>query len=156
MQLHAQEFIITGTVVDASTGESLPGATILITGTAIGTTTDLDGKFTLRYTEGEKLSVSFIGYLSQEIEIGSQTNFDIQLAPDMAQFEEVVVIGYGTQKKVDLTGAVSNVKAEEMEGLPVGGAVQALQGRAAGVSVTQTTGAPGRRCISKNQRRRLH
>jgi TonB-linked SusC/RagA family outer membrane protein len=142
-QLKAQEKVITGTVIDAISGETLPGATIIITGTTIGAITDLDGNFTISFSEGDKLSVSFVGYLSQEIEIGSQTIIDIQLKPDLAELEEVVVVGYSTMRKSNLTGAISTVDAEELSKLPVVSVAHALQGQTAGVQITQSTGAPG-------------
>jgi hypothetical protein len=143
MQLHAQEKVITGTVIDATSGETLPGASIIITGTVSGTITDLDGKFTISASEGDKLSVSFVGYLSEEIEIGSQTIIDIQLKPDLAELEEVVVVGYSTMRKSNLTGAISTVDAEDLSKLPVISVAHALQGQTAGVQITQSTGAPG-------------
>jgi len=143
MQLHAQEKVITGTVIDATSGEALPGASIIITGTVIGTTTDLDGKFTIRASEGDKLSVSFVGYLSEEIEIGSQTIIDIQLTPDLAQLEEVIFIGYSTIRKSNTTGAISTFDPEELSKLPVISIAHALQGQTSGVQITQSTGAPG-------------
>ena len=143
MHLHAQEKVITGTVIDATSGETLPGAAIMITGTVIGTTTDLEGKFTISSSEGDKLSVSYIGYLSEEIEIGSQTIIDIQLTPDLEQMDEVVVIGYSTMRKSNLTGAISTVDAKELSKMPVASIAHALQGRTSGVQITQSTGAPG-------------
>jgi TonB-linked SusC/RagA family outer membrane protein len=143
MHLHAQEKVITGTVIDATSGETLPGAAIMITGTVIGTTTDLEGKFTISSSEGDILSVSFIGYLSEEIEIGSQTIIDIQLTPDLEQMDEVVVIGYSTMRKSNLTGAISTVDAKELSKMPVASIAHALQGRTSGVQITQSTGAPG-------------
>jgi TonB-linked SusC/RagA family outer membrane protein len=143
LQLHAQENKIEGTVTDASTGEPLPGATILLKGTSIGTTTDLDGKFYLSYSQGEMLSVSFIGYLSEEIELAGQTFLNIQLSQDLEQLEEVIVTGYSTVRKSDITGAVSAIKSEELAKLPFTDIDRALAGKAAGVRVNQSTGAPG-------------
>ncbi len=143
MHLHAQENVITGTVIDASTGEVLPGATVVIPGTTIGTTTDIEGEFSIRPSEGTKISVSFIGYRSEIIEIGSQTTIDIQLSPDMEEMDEVVVIGYSTMRKSNLTGAISTVDAKELSKMPVLSVAHALQGRTSGVQITQSTGAPG-------------
>jgi TonB-linked SusC/RagA family outer membrane protein len=143
MQLHAQEKVITGTVTDATSGEVLPGATIIITGTATGTTTDIEGKFTMRISEGNKISVSFIGYITQEIEIDTQTDIAIQLTPDSEQLEEVVVTGYSSIRKSNITGAVSTVEPTELSKMPVVGVDRALAGKVSGVRVNQATGAPG-------------
>jgi TonB-linked SusC/RagA family outer membrane protein len=143
MQLHAQEKVITGTVTDATSGEVLPGATIIITGTTNGTTTDIEGKFTISISEGNKISVSFIGYISEEIEIGTQTNIAVQLKPDLEQLEEVVVTGYSSIRKSNITGAVSTVEPTELSRMPVVGVDRALAGKVSGVRVNQATGAPG-------------
>jgi TonB-dependent starch-binding outer membrane protein SusC len=143
MQIHAQEKVITGTVIDASTSEALPGATIIIAGTSNGTTTDLNGKFSLSYNEGDKLSVSFIGYITEEIEIDTKTNIAVQLTPDLTQLEEIVVTGYSSVRKSNITGAVSTVDATELSKMPVIGVDRALAGKVSGVRVNQATGAPG-------------
>lgn len=143
LQVQAQERVINGTVSDGSTGEPLPGATILIKGTTNGTTTGLDGEFTLNYSVGDILSVSFIGYLSEEIELVSQTNITIKLTPDLTQLEEVVVTGYSSIRKSNITGAVSTVESKELSKLPVTDIDRALAGKVSGVRVNQATGAPG-------------
>ncbi|MFO7668712.1 MAG: TonB-dependent receptor [Bacteroidales bacterium] len=143
IQLHAQEREITGTVMDASIGESLPGATIIIAGTTTGTTTDMDGKFAIRVSEGSILSVTFIGYISEEIEIGAESYIEVQLTPDLAQLEEVVVTGYTTVRKSNITGAISTVDAAELTKMPIVGVDRALAGKVSGVRVNQATGAPG-------------
>ena len=108
------------------------------------TVTDVDGKFTLSVSsEAEILVFSYVGYLSQETEIGDKTVFDILLTEDIQQLDEVVVIGYGTQKKTDLTGSIATVTGAELAKESVAGLDQALQGRAAGVHVTQSSGRPG-------------
>ncbi len=143
IQLHAQEREITGTVMDASIGEALPGATIIIAGTTIGTTTDMDGKFAIRVSEGSILSVTFIGYISAEIEIGAESYIEVQLTPDLAQLEEVVVTGYSSVRKSNITGAISTVDAAELTKMPLVGVDRALAGKVSGVRVNQATGAPG-------------
>ena len=140
----SQERTITGTLKDAGENTPLIGATIQIKGTTLGTVTDIDGTFTLTVpTEAKILVLSYVGYFSQEVEIGDRTVFDILLTEDIQQLDEVVVIGYGTQKKSDLTGAIATVSGAELAKEAVAGIDQALQGRAAGVQVTQSSGRPG-------------
>jgi TonB-linked SusC/RagA family outer membrane protein len=142
--LFSQDRTITGTLKDAGEGTPLIGATVQIKGTTLGTVTDIDGKFALTIPPGaEILRFSYIGYLSQEAEIGDRTVFDILLIEDILELDEVVVIGYGTQKKSDLTGAIATVSGAELAKESVAGIDQALQGRAAGVHVTQSSGRPG-------------
>lgn len=138
----AQEAQIRGTVYD-ETGQPLPGATILVKGTTIGTTSDLDGKYSVSSPANGTLIISFIGYNPVEKEIGNQTIIDVNLTPDLADLDEVVVVGYGTAKKSQLTGAISSVGNKEIQELPITDARQALQGRAAGVDVTQAGSKPG-------------
>jgi TonB-dependent starch-binding outer membrane protein SusC len=141
---HAQT-LLTGTVKDQSNGP-LPGANVYIKGTSRGTTTDANGEFSLSLPETAQnttLVVSMIGYASQEIVIGTQVKFDIKLAEDQQLLNEIVITGYMTQEKKNLTGAVNTVSAELISKLPLPGIDQALQGRAPGVVVTQNTGAPG-------------
>jgi TonB-linked SusC/RagA family outer membrane protein len=134
---------VSGKVTDEN-GEPLPGANILEKGTTNGTTSDVDGNFSLSVMgENSILVFSFIGYATQELPVGNQTTFNIKLAPDMRALNEVVVVGYGTVKKSDLTGAVSSVKGEELTAYPAIDAVQSLQGRAAGVNISANNGAPG-------------
>ncbi len=142
-QVGAQQQV-TGKVRDAATGESLPGVNILVKGAAgVGTTTDLEGNYRIAVGPEATLVFSFVGYLSSEELVGNKTTLDVALTPDLEQLDEVVVIGYGTVKKSDLTGSVSSIKADELKAVPVTSFDQALQGRAAGVQVVQTTGAPG-------------
>ncbi|MEX2512843.1 MAG: SusC/RagA family TonB-linked outer membrane protein [Cyclobacteriaceae bacterium] len=138
----AVEQLVSGIVRDEA-GEPLPGATVSIEGSTTGTVTDLDGSFSINVAEGSVLVFSYIGYETQRIEVGNQTEFNIVMSMDESSLEEVVVIGYGTTKNSDLTGAVSSVKAEELTAYPAIDAVQALQGRAAGVQIQANNGAPG-------------
>ncbi|MDR0394370.1 MAG: carboxypeptidase-like regulatory domain-containing protein, partial [Tannerella sp.] len=131
---------ITGTIVDR-TGESVIGANIVEKGaTANGTISDIDGKFSLEVSSGATLTVSYIGYVTQEIAIGSRTDLQIVLVEDMQALEEVVVVGYGTQKKVNLTGSVVAVSGEELAKRPVMSTTLALQGLASGVSISSSSG----------------
>ncbi|TNJ44979.1 TonB-dependent receptor [Tamlana fucoidanivorans] len=131
---------VSGTV--SADGQPLPGATVLVKGTTKGTSTDFDGEFKIEAGAENTLVISYVGYATQEIEVGSQTQINVILVADN-KLDEVVVIGYGTQRKSDLTGSVSSVSSEDITALPVSRVDQALQGRATGVQVTQTSGAPG-------------
>ena len=133
---------VTGKVLDKS-GEPIIGANVVVKGTTTGTVTDIDGNFSLEVAEGALLEISYIGYLEQEIKVGNQNNLTIRLSEDTQNLDEVVVVGYGTVKKSDLTGSVSSVKAEELAAFPVASPAQALQGRTSGVHVKQSSGAPG-------------
>lgn len=138
-----QERTITGSVVDAR-GEALIGVNILVKGTTNGVITDIDGKFSLNGISSDAtLVVSYIGYLMQEVPISGRSIINITLMEDFQRLEEVVVVGYGSFKKSDLTGAISQVKGDDLSNYPVRSAADALQGRAAGVTVTATSGSPG-------------
>ncbi|UBM58668.1 TonB-dependent receptor [Marinilongibacter aquaticus] len=135
--------VVKGTVTD-ETGEALVGVNVVQKGTSKGTITDANGSYSLEILNtSAPLVFSFVGYQPQEVEIGSRTIIDIVLKMDNKALEEVVVVGYGIQKRSDLTGAVSSVKAEEIKNLPVRSVNEALQGRAAGVQVTRSNGSPG-------------
>ncbi len=136
---------VTGRVSDEK-GEGLPGVNVLLKGTVTGTTTNADGNYSLGVPDanaGGTLVFSFIGYLTQEVPIGNRTVIDVQMGSDVKSLGEVVVVGYGTQKKRDLTGAVASVNTGELRGVPLTSPDQALQGRLSGVVVTQNSGAPG-------------
>lgn len=136
------DVIVNGRVTDENESP-IPGANILIKGTSIGTTTDTDGRFSLNVpNEDAVIVISFIGFVSQEVVVGKQTDINISLKADVQQLGEIVVVGYGTQKKASVTGAISSVSAKEISAQPVVNVGQALQGRIAGVSVTNN-GAPG-------------
>ncbi len=135
---------ISGKVTDLGTGEGLPGVNILAKGTTTGTVTDADGNY--RITVSDEVTVlvfSYISYETEEIQIGGRSVINLTLSPDIQSLSEVVVVGYGTVKKSDLTGSVSSVKSEELTAYPALGTVQALQGRAAGVNIQSNNGAPG-------------
>ncbi len=135
---------VSGAVTDLATGQPLPGVNVTIKGTTQGTATDGEGQFSLTVPdENATLVFSFIGYVSEEVVVGSRTRLDIGLAPDTKALGEVVVVGYGTQQRKDLTGSIATVKAEQIRQVPVISLDQALQGRAAGVQVMQSNGAPG-------------
>ena len=131
---------VSGTVT--ADGQPLPGATVLLKGTTKGASTDFDGNFTIEATPEGVLVISYIGYATKEVTVGNQTQINISL-DESNELDEVVVIGYGTQRKSDLTGSVSSVSSEDLTAIPVSRVDQALQGRASGVQVTQVNGAPG-------------
>lgn len=142
LALSAQKTTITGVVVD-SNNEPVIGATVLIKGTTTGTVTNYEGKFTIEASSNDVLVVSYIGMVPQEIKVGNSKNINVVLKEDIKILSEVVVVGYGTQKKKDLTTAVSTVSAEDFNVRPIVSAGQAIQGKAAGVQVIQPNGAPG-------------
>lgn len=137
------DFSVSGKVTQER-GEPLPGVNVLIKGTTIGTTTDAGGSYAIQVPdENAVLVFSFIGYASQEIVIGNQTNINLSLIPDVQSLEEVVVVGYGTVKKSDLTGAVGSVNAESISRNNPVQAAKALQGQVAGVNVNKINSRPG-------------
>ncbi len=138
----AQNKSVSGTIVD-SNGESVIGASVLVKGTTNGTITDLDGKFNLTGvpTSGT-LVISYVGYVTQSIPVAGKTSFKIVLKEDTKTLDEVVVVGYGTMKKSDLTGAMARMTSKQIEDRPVQNALQAMQGKAAGVDIT-TNNRPG-------------
>lgn len=133
---------ITGKVLDEK-GAGLPGVNILLVGSQQGTSTNENGDYRIAVPDqNATLKFSFIGYVSQEVVVDKEV-INVTLAPDISALKEVVVVGYGTQEKKDVTGAVSSVKGADFQNLPSGGAQQALQGRAAGVNIVRNGGAPG-------------
>ncbi len=140
----AQEREISGTITDSSVDEPLPGVNITIKGTSKGTITDVDGNFSITVPSNESiLVISYIGFNSEEVQVNDQTVIIIGMVPDIGSLDEVVVIGYGTQKKSDLTGSISSVSSEELEKIAATNVSQALQGRASGVWITSSSGQPG-------------
>ncbi len=133
---------ITGVVMASDEPDPVIGASVQVKGTTIGTITDFDGNFELQAKPGDVLVFSYMGYKSQEVP-ASAAPMRITLEPDNVQLQEVVAIGYGTMKKSDVTGAVTSVKAEQLTKTPAAGLDQALQGRAAGVTVNSASGTPG-------------
>jgi len=135
---------ITGLVTEAATGEPMIGVNVVVKGTTIGAVTNLDGEYTLSVPEStEFLIFSFIGMKTQEVPIEGRSNINVILELDALGLDEVVVVGYGTQRKSDLTGAIVTIGSEDYEEQPVNRIDQILQGRTAGVNVTNSSGAPG-------------
>ncbi|MDF1695796.1 MAG: TonB-dependent receptor [Saprospiraceae bacterium] len=133
---------ITGTVSDEN-GEPLIGVNVLIQGSSTGTITDIDGNFSIEANVGDILVISYIGYEDQLVTVGESSNLNISLSPDGKILDEIVVIGYGTQKKSHLTGSISRVGAEDIEQLPVARVDDALVGRVSGVNIASTEGEAG-------------
>jgi TonB-dependent starch-binding outer membrane protein SusC len=135
---------VSGQVTDAQTGEMLPGVNVLVQGTSTGTATDLDGRFELNVSSlNETLIFSYIGYVVQEVSIDGRQTIDIQLESEAIAGDEVVVIGYGVQRRSDMTGSVGSVSAEEIQSRPTTNIEQALSGRVAGADVAINSGRPG-------------
>ena len=133
---------ISGIVTDDQ-GVPLPGATVMVKGSSSGVTTNFDGQYSIEAQEGDILQVSFVGFKIYEVEIGNQANFDVQLETDSASLDEVLVVGYGTQKKSDLTGSVSSVSDEEFNKGINTNPGNLLQGKVSGLNVTNASGEPG-------------
>jgi TonB-dependent SusC/RagA subfamily outer membrane receptor len=142
--LSAQSREVSGTITASDDNTTVPGVNIVIKGTTNGTTTDADGKFSLRVDDNsDVLVISSIGYATREITVGAQSVIDVVLTPEVESLQEIVVIGYGTQKRKDVTGAISSVSASTIEKVPVTTVDQALQGRAAGVQIVNNDASPG-------------
>ena len=138
-----QQIEITGKVVDEN-NQPLPGASVVLKGTVNGVTTNFDGEYAIAVPEGSTtLVVTYVGYLAQEILISNQTEINIKMSTDTTSLEEVVVVGYGTQRKKDLVGAISSVKSEELVLSSTPSIGQALQGRVSGLQITQNSAQPG-------------
>lgn len=135
---------VTGTVTDAGSGFPLPGVNIVVQGTSTGTATDIEGRYRINVPGPDAVLVfSFVGYVPQEIRVGDQTQIDVALAEDVALLEDVVVVGYGTQRKEDVLGSVSSIDADDARVGLVTAPDQMIQGRVAGVTVVQNNGEPG-------------
>lgn len=139
----AQSRTITGKITDVTDGSAIPGVNIVVQGTSKGTTSDVEGMYTLDIEPGEDILVfSFIGYKTQNIAVGDRTVVDVTMESDATELTEVVIVGYGEQKKSDITGATATVKGEELTRQPVLTATQAMQGKVAGVQII-SSGQPG-------------
>ncbi len=134
---------ITGTI-KGENGEPLVGATVQLEGTTVGTLTDIDGKFTIEVPNDDAiLAISFIGYVAQRVRVVGRSTFELTLLPTVESLQEVIVIGYGTQKRTTMTGSVSVVKGDEVSKVPVSNITNAMAGKLAGVLTRQTSGQPG-------------
>ena len=140
----AQQAAVTGTVTDSQTNEVMPGVNIQVKGSVVGTITGADGKYSISLPGGDAILVfSFIGYGSKEIPVEGRNIIDVELEPEVLGLEEVVVVGYGTQKKVNVIGSVSQITNENIENRPVSSLANTLTGQMTGVTVIQRSGKPG-------------
>ncbi|GAB3033868.1 SusC/RagA family TonB-linked outer membrane protein [Spirosoma pulveris] len=142
VQAQDQQVTVTGKVVNKADKQTLPGVNVLVRGTTTGTATDVEGNYRINVPAGAVLQFSMIGMTTQEVPVGNQTTINVELADDARALQEVVVVGYGTQRKIDVTGSVAQVKGEELVRQPVLSATQALQSKVAGVQIINS-GAPG-------------
>ncbi|WP_242130577.1 SusC/RagA family TonB-linked outer membrane protein [Aestuariivivens marinum] len=150
--MQAQQKVVGGSVADES-GLPLSGATIAVKGTNTGVSADFDGKYSLTVNENAILVVSYVGYITQEVSVAGKTIINVTLQEDVSQLDEVVVVGFGTQKKENVSGATSFVKMDEIiADRPIVNAAEALQGVAAGLQVTNTSGQPGANSVGINIR----
>ena len=138
-QASSQKHTVTGTVVDES-GEPMIGVSVMQVGTTTGVATDFDGNFSLSVPAGATLQFSYIGYKTQTIKVANQTNLEVKMEPDTEVLDDVVVVGYGTMKRSDLTGSVSSVGTAALNAKGASSAIAALQGATPGVNIVQSTG----------------
>jgi len=143
IQIFAQDRMVSGKVTSSEDGLGVPGVSIAVKGTTRGTSTDADGNYKISVSGSAVLTITSVGYLSQDVSVGNRARIDVSLVTDTKSLKEVVVVGYGTQKKSQMTGAISSVNAKQIQELPITNARQALQGRAAGVDVVQPGSKPG-------------
>jgi len=140
---NVSQSVVTGRVTDAATGESIPGASVKLKGTTTTAVTDGTGKYSIRASVGGTLVFSYISYLSKEVQLTGATVVNVQLATDQQKLNEVVVVGYGTQKKRNLTGSIATLSANSIKDIPVTSFENAIQGQMAGVQVQEPSGEPG-------------
>ncbi len=143
IEIIIQTRTITGKVTSMEDSEGLPGVNVVEKGTSNGTVTDIQGNYSLEVSEGATLVFSSVGYTQEEIQIGNRSVIDVSMSADMQQLEDIVVVGYGTQQRKDLTGAISSVKPEDLQRIQAASLDEALSGLAAGVQVTSASGEPG-------------
>ncbi|WP_461637194.1 SusC/RagA family TonB-linked outer membrane protein [Labilibaculum euxinus] len=141
--IHAQEKVVTGLVTDANDGMGIPGVSVVVKGTTVGTTTDIDGNYTLTVNANATIIYSFVGYRSQEIVVGSQSQINVILSIETENLSEIVVIGYGTVKKEDKTGSVTSVSSKDFNKGNITSPQDLLVGKSSGVVITSAGGAPG-------------
>ena len=148
--IFAQNVTITGIVSDGGSDETLPGVNVSVEGTTTGAITDLNGVYQITVPSADaKLLFSFMGYVSETIYVEGQTQINITLVPDLKALDEVVVIGYGSARKADISGSISTLKSAEIKDLPIHNVAQALTGRIAGLQIITADGAPDADIIMK-------
>ncbi len=141
--IFAQGVQVKGVVTSADDGQPIPGVSVVVKGTTNGTTTDIDGKFVVNAPGNSMLVFSFVGMTTQEIQVNNQSVINVALATENTNIDEVVVVGYGVQKKSVITGAISSIKSKDLEKVAPGRVDQALQGRVSGVTIASNSGQPG-------------
>ena len=142
--MQAQSVTVTGTVISADDSQALPGVNVVVKGTTTGSVTDFDGNYSIVAPNANSILVfTYIGFTAQEVAVGGKSQIDVTMTEDAALLDEVVVVGYGTQIKRQVTGAVSTIQANELADIPVSQVTQKIQGRLPGVQINQTTGKPG-------------
>lgn len=146
-----QDRKVTGIITDER-GEPIIGANVVVKGTSKGTVTDLNGEYSIEANGKSILLISYIGYLSEEVAVGNNKTLNIQLKEDAQKLDEVVVIGYGTQKRSNLSGAISKVTSEVIESKPVTNVLSALQGEIPGMVIQRSSGQPGNEDFKMNIR----
>ncbi len=139
----AQNVNVFGTVTDANTGEEIIGATVKVKGSSSGSITDFEGKYKISVKPGATIEVSYVGYQTKSVKVAGAGKYDIQISEDVNMLDQVVVVGYGVMKRSDLTGSVSSIDEKAIKQGVNTSIEQAMQGRIAGVAVTQNSGAPG-------------
>ena len=143
LQIILQTRTVTGKVTSMEDNEGLPGVNVVEKGTTNGTVTDLNGEYSLTVSEGATLVFSSVGYTSEEVELGGRSVIDLTMVQDIQQLSELVVVGYGTQRKEDITGSTVSLDAEELRDIPAISFEQSMQGKVAGVQISQANAAPG-------------
>ncbi|MEY4334095.1 MAG: hypothetical protein RLZZ196_2838 [Bacteroidota bacterium] len=143
VQVFAQDRMVTGKVSSSDDASGIPGASVSVKGTSKGTTTDADGNYKISVSGSSVLVFTSVGFNSQEVTVGSKTQINVSLSADNKSLSEVVVVGYGTQKKSQMTGAISSVTSKQITEMPITNLGQAMQGRVAGVDVAQSGSKPG-------------
>lgn len=143
VSVFSQNHTVTGVIKDDATNEALIGVSIKVKGQSIGTITNLDGKYSISVDPNSTLEYSYLGYKTVQIAIAGKSVINVSLVQDVVTLNEVVAIGYGTQKKKELTGAVTQIKSEDMSKIAASDFTKTLQGQVAGVSVSESSGRPG-------------
>ena len=147
MAAWSQTKTITGRVAKANTSEGIPGVSVIVKGSKTATSTDNNGNFTMAVPVNAILVFTSVGYKLQEVSIANKSSIDVSMVEEAAAMNDVVVVGYTTVRRKDLTGSVSSIGAKQLKDIPLSSAAEALQGRLAGVSVVATEGAPGAEII---------
>src|SRR5690554_3629218 len=142
LMLSAQQKTVSGTITEAGTGEPIPGAAIVVEGSNRGVTSDINGSYSISVTDNEVLLVSYLGFQTQSMPVSGRVRVDFELSPEFISFDEVVVIGYGMQRKGDLTGSVSNVSSKDFNTGLIGSPEQLINGKVSGVQIMSNSGSP--------------